>query len=173
MTVITKGSYRQIQFGVTANLTAQPRREEFSMRKFGVHGIAIVLSTLLISLLLYAQNSAGGLTLQGTVIRKSFLGNGDLHIWVQQEGKTTEVCLGPARLLEQNDLLPRNGETVRIVAQGSVNGVVQASSLSIGEHSLSLQAANTDGNVQTNGCPGCCQHHQHNYYHHHCWGCAE
>jgi hypothetical protein len=132
------------------------------------------INTLLFALLLIlapfvrSQTQNGTVTLKGIVSETTLLSNNDLHVWLQSDRTGSEVCLGPARFLDDQGFLPGVGDSIEVTGTRVGNGsLLVANSLQMGGKTLTLHRAST-----TQGCPDCagrnCGHHDCGGYHHGC-----
>lgn len=132
------------------------------------------ISTLLFALLLIlapfvrSQTQNGTVTLKGIVSETTLLSNNDLHVWLQGDRAGSEVCLGPARFLDDQGFLPGVGDSIEVTGTHVGNGsLLVATSLQKGGKTLTLRRASA-----TQGCPDCgghnCGHHGCGGYHQGC-----
>ena len=86
------------------------------------------INTLLLALLLIltpfvcSQTQGSTINLKGTVSETTLLSNNDLHIWLQSDRAGSEVCLGPARFLDDQGLLPAVGDSIEVTGTRVGNG---------------------------------------------------
>jgi len=131
-------------------------------------------NTLLFALILivvpfvYPQTQSDTVTLKGTVSEITLLSNNDLHVWLQNGRTGSEVCLGPARFLDDQGVQPAVGDSIEVTGTRAGNGsLLVASSLQMGGKPLTLRRTSA-----TEGSPDCgghnCGHHDCGGYHHGC-----
>jgi hypothetical protein len=119
----------------------------------GVTFVAWLGMFLLLPALLLGQTQAT--TIRGKVSQVSHPGGTGTHVWLENNGKTQEVCLGDSRFLEENGFAPKFGDAIEVT--GSYDGqVFVADSLSAGGRTLNLQGVDTGSGAHPGG--------------HHCWG---
>jgi hypothetical protein len=129
----------------------------------------LVLILVLVPIV-WSQTQNDLVTLKGTVSETTFLSNNDLHVWLQGERAGSEVCLGPARFLNDQGLMPGVGDTIEVTGRRVGNGsLLVADSLQMRGKTLPLSRASA-----TTGCHDCsghdCGDHDCGGYHHH--GCG-
>jgi hypothetical protein len=140
-----------------------------------MHGRVTTLAFILflfLTPLAQTQTQNEMVTLRGVVGEATQLSNGDLHVWLQSAAGGSEVCLGSARFLADQSLLPGVGDSIEITGARTQKGsLLVANSLQIRGKTLALSGAKG-----TADCPGCTGHAsgEHNCGHHNCGGhCAD
>lgn len=127
----------------------------------------LLLLLLLLAPFVQSQTQNSTTTLKGTVSETTSLSNNDLHVWLQSDRAGSEVCLGPARFLDDQGFLPEVGDSIEVTGTRVGNGsLLVANSLQMGGRILTLHRASA-----TQGCPDCghnCGHHDCGGYHHGC-----
>ncbi len=135
--------------------------------------------TLLLALILiltpfvWSQTQSDVVTLKGLVGETTLLSNNDLHVCLQGDRAGSEVCLGPARFLEDQGVLPAVGDRIEVTGPRVGNGsLLVADSLQMGGKNLKLRGAAaipdypgcTGHHCACGDCGGCghhCNHHGH------------
>lgn len=105
---------------------------------------------LLFPALLSAQTRAP--TIRGTARRVSHPGGTGTHVWLENDGKTQEVCLGDSRFLEENGLDPKVGDVIEVA--GGYDGRVFVADSCTGAGPSSYHSGHH-----------CCDHHQGDDHH--------
>jgi len=103
---------------------------------------------------------------EGTVSETTFLSNNDLHVWLQSDRAGSEVCLGPARFLDDQGFLPEVGDSIEVTGTASATDPCWWPIPANGRQDFDATRASA-----TQGCPDCghnCGHHDCGGYHHGC-----
>lgn len=119
---------------------------------------------------LYSQHSQpeqASSFLVGTVKEVTHPDSYETHILLEGKGQVQEVCLGDFRLLDENGLSPRVGDSVEVkgFTDGGADGpLFIAISMKNGDRTLTLRDASgrTKGPTARRGWYGCC-HRSHNH----------
>lgn len=141
----------------------------------------LLLLALILALatLVWSQAQSDTVTLKGVVGETTLLSNNDLHVWLQDGRAGSEVCLGPARFLEGQGLLPAVGDRIEVTGKRVANGsLLVAGSLQMSGKNLQLRGrsdaadyAGCRGHNCAYGYGNCgdCGHHC-NHHQGHCCG---
>jgi hypothetical protein len=102
--------------------------------------VAVVFGLVLLfsPLLCWAQTQLVT-TIRGTVKRVSHPNGTGTHVWLDNAGKTQEVCLGDTRFLQENGVVPKLGDVVEVTG-GNDGRVFVANAVRAGGRTLDLQA---------------------------------
>jgi hypothetical protein len=101
-----------------------------------------LLSVLILILIpfVWSQTQTSKVTLKGTVSETTLLSNNDLHVWLQNGRLGSEVCLGPASLLDDQGVLPHVGESIEVTGTRVGNGsFLVANSLEMAGKTIALR----------------------------------
>ena len=118
--------------------------------------VAWLSAFLLFAALTSAQAQAT--TLRGTVSQVSHPDGTGTHVWLENAGKTQEVCLGQSRYLEDNSFVPKVGDVIDVT--GGLDGrVFVADTFGLGGRTLNLQDRGRVGPLPYYSGHHCFDHH--------------
>lgn len=120
---------------------------------------------------LYSQPEPASTFLVGTVKEVTHPDSYETHILLESKGQMQEVCLGDSRLLDENGLSPRVGDSVEVkgfTSGGTDGSLFIAINVKNGDRTLTLRDASgrTKGTTGGRGWYGCCHRsYDHDGYH--------
>jgi hypothetical protein len=88
---------------------------------------------------------------RGTVVEVSHPDGIGTHVWLENAGRTQEVCLGDWRFLKDHGFVPRTGDEIEVT--GRTDGrLLIAESLTLETRKLDIQRSETSSSRSKHQC---------------------